>query len=385
MGSFNEVCALSNLSIGYGVPVKLLFLTKNPYTYNNEKRGCYHYDQWFVRTPPISGIYNDYGFCKFDENITSDIIVNCFQDDLIERPFGFNKYHEQNVLKGQNINHYLEAAKQGRLLVKDAYKDASNRDKLPDNFPTWEKIHELLEKNNLNLQTGDKDGFNAVPVISGVVCIIYFSYDNKKERFLKKAAKVIEQYYDCKIVFENDLCLMVTVKGGFENPSLLCDIDKTKRILDIHPLILRFVESSKLSVLTVMIRADVWKLYCEVQYEEDTYWKLKSVDEIKEELNESISKMQSTLCKDAALFPLMSNCIGSYTIPFMTTPITHLIHCLEKNITITQELIQGIAELTRVEMVMAKLCQSWQIPSFGSQEEEKELKTKILSGTLDLL
>lgn len=125
MGSFNEICALSNLIIAPGTPVRVLFLTRNPYVVSDmheDYRGIYHYDQWFARTPPIKGRYGDYGRCDFEEDSISHLIEECFQKDVVERPFGFNQFHAGDVTKTKDIHHFLNAASQGRLLVGTSHQ-----------------------------------------------------------------------------------------------------------------------------------------------------------------------------------------------------------------------------------------------------------------------
>ena len=124
MGSFNETCAISGLPIGCGDLVKLVFLSRNPFCSADEHfyhRGCYHYDHWCMRTPPISGKYDDYGRCKFKENYLTRLIEKMFIDDIVELPFGFNQYHAHSVPKKPTIHQLLDAAWQGRLLVRDTY------------------------------------------------------------------------------------------------------------------------------------------------------------------------------------------------------------------------------------------------------------------------
>jgi hypothetical protein len=398
MGSFNEVCAISHINIGYGDPVRLLFLTRNPYVESDEheaQRGCYHHDNWFVRTPPIKGKYDDYGRCKFTEDTTTKLIVDCFQKDLVERPFGFNQYHAHAVLKGMGIDEYLQAAWQGRLLVQDEYTRA--RTKVPDNWPTWEKVHALLgEKFTLQIEGKEdgKEGFNAIPVMPGVVCVIYNSYSNE-EKNLKKAAKVIEKVYDCKLIFKfedrkNDPCLMVTAKGAFDNPSMLFQEELTKNKLNTHPEMARHTirEGRNLPVLAVMVREDVWQSYCNVVPNprfESEYFKLKTVEEIVESLQQTVKGMKEVherdMTRDAKIFPLMGDIVRDsllYSLPFMTSPKCHLVAAIEKGLP-TDELIRDIAELIRVEMVMARLCHPWHIPGLGGQDGEWDLRTKILS------
>jgi hypothetical protein len=203
MGSFNETCALSNLHITYGVPVKVLFLTQNPYVVSDQheaQRGVYHYDNWFCRTPPFNGKYDDYGNAKFKESPLTKLIADVFDTDVVERPFGHNRYHAPPVIKGKGINHYLAAAWEGRLLVQDDYHRPKGE--VPENVPTWERVHALLKQAKMPLQIESKSGencYNAQPITHGVVCVHYEAYSGAKKK-LQKAEAVLKEHYDCKII-----------------------------------------------------------------------------------------------------------------------------------------------------------------------------------------
>lgn len=370
MGSFNEVCALSNLNIESGTPVRLLFLTQNPYIASDQqeaRRGCYHYDQWFARTPPIEGVYDDYGRCKFETGPLTDLICEVFQKDVIERPFGFNQYHAGDVTKTKGIHHFLNAASQGRLLVRDGDRA---EDPVLDGYPDWRKIHDLFRAKNLPVQLDSDceegiEGYNAQPIVDGVVCVSYRSYGNT-EKHLKKAQKLLSKEFNCKIVqrefkhkgkiIKNNFQLLVWTKLAEIPPP---EIDK---VLTHHPENYR-KERKFLPVLSVMIREDVFQAYCSVSGEG-----IKSGSKICDDI-------KATLDKEYYKFNL-PRVVPS--IPFQTLLDVHLNHAKESNYPEMDNLIKICGELVRVEHVMATLSHSWQIPSLGHQQGFWDLRTKLL-------
>lgn len=68
--------------------------------------------------------------------------------DVVERPFGFNQYHETGVLKKHGLDNFIKAAWDGRLLVKDGDSDEP---KMPPHFPTWKKVHQIFRKAGMQL------------------------------------------------------------------------------------------------------------------------------------------------------------------------------------------------------------------------------------------
>lgn len=136
MGSFNETCALSGFSIPYGTPIRHVFLTQNPYLTSDQhetKKGVYHYDYWFVRTPPLKGRYDDYGQAVHDDPEMCRLIADVFSEDVVERPIGPNQYRDPAVRRGENLEHYLEAAWEGRLLVANQARTSRSS---PESLPT---------------------------------------------------------------------------------------------------------------------------------------------------------------------------------------------------------------------------------------------------------
>lgn len=395
MGSFNEVCALSSLNIGPGQKVRLLFLTQNPYVKSDEheaRRGCYPTDQWFVRTPPIKGEYADYGECEFKEDAITNLICEVFKDDVIERPFGFNQYHAPDVTKTKGIHHFLHAAREGRLLVADKFREVRP---VPAHFPTWQMVQAILKVNDLPIQSESnedegKSGYNVQPVMPGVVCVHFNSYeDNKKQ--LKKIKKILEKAYDCKLVHEfkddnNDVCLMVAPLGAYDDPVILCETEEIKRVLNTHPR-QHQQHQRQLPVLAVMIREDVWQTYCSVtsdkKYPEPYGYRFPStVADILKKLKQECNKAKQAKRKQQEGMDIFERLAAIelqrllFGLPFMTTPVKHITEALRMD-NMPEELLQGCAELARVEHVMGRLCHSWFIPSLGGQEGNWGLRTAL--------
>ena len=394
MGSFNEICALSGLPISYNDEVRLLFLTRNPYIeadQHESQRGCYHYEQWFLRNPPIKGKYDDYGRCDFGDNAISRLVNDVFQGDVVERPFGFNRYHAGDVTKAKGIHHFLHAAWQGRLLVKDFGSNywyfRKGEKKPPIGFPSWEKIHSLLKEAGLPLQLDSNDdsgqkGFNAQPVIDGLVCVTWNSYSNEEEN-LDNARKLLENYYECHLAYEHEPkgnpCLMVAPLGASDNPSIL-DAKVTYEEIEKHPSSrrMRGKRESSLPVLAVMVLEDVWQEYCNIDIA-DGYRDALSVSDLAEKIREAVKGV-----KDGSLGVHKAEIAlrGVFTdIPFQTMIGTHLDKCLESDKysdSEKEEVLQACAEAARVEVVMGILHQAWHIPSLGGQINEWEIRAKLL-------
>lgn len=390
MGSFNETCALSELNISPGTQVRLLFLTAGPYVNSDQHeatRGCYHYDQWFARTPPIKATYDDYGRCKFEENSITKLITECFNQDVVERPFGFNQYHATYVTKTNDINHFIEAASQGRLLVRDDYGE--NPAQVPDSFPTWQKVHAMLKAANLPIQSEVKngEGYNAQKVIPGVVCVKYNSYGNNFSRLAQVAKRVFALHYDYRIVFKDhdrthsDPCIILSPLGAYQNRELLFDKTEVDAALNIHPEYLQQRRAKKvLPVQAVMIHEDVWQAYLTVEDEQLYIDKLNSIDTIVEKIKSDMSKAveQSIFSAEYSLRDIF------FQIPFQTMIPKHIEVALKDPDFDKEELFRCCAEIARVEHVMSRLNHSWHIPSLGGQNGAWNLRTNLLEKLLEV-
>ena len=388
MGSFNEVCALSGMNIGYGDKVRVLFVTQNPYVNADQRyaqRGCYHYDNWFVRTPPLAGVYDDYGRAKIKDSPMTELIAECFDRDVIEMPFGYNHCHHLPVVKGRGLDHYFEAALEGRLLVQDEY--TRPRTKPPESFPTWQKVHEILKKADLPIQIEVDAGFNAQPVLPGIVSLIFNAYEGEDER-LQEAKKVLDAHYDSKMVYtipdrEYEPCLMLVPKGAFDDPTLLTNVEELKYKMQRHPS--HDQKYRQLPVLYIMVRDDVWRAYCTQKIKEPSWHSGEpfTIQRTMEKLKKA-SEQHGKLMKhaDEDVRALIGDSIGfrdlMTTIPFQTMPSTHITASLDKTDFPRDILLLACAELSQVEYMMSRLHLSWHIPSLGGQEGEWDTRTKLL-------
>lgn len=391
MGSFNETCALSNLDITPGTKVRLLFLTQNPYVradQREQRRGARHHDQWFVRTPPIKGEYDDYGRCKFTRTKIVELVEACFDKDAVERPYGFNKYHAGPVTRGAGIDQYLAAAWEGRLLVRD---DCTQPDDAPAHWPTWRRLHAILKESGRELQvdnsgTGKDGGYNAQDVAPGVCCVTYNSYTDEVKK-LNAVKKVFADRYDCKLTYrvptaKYEPVLMVVPKSGFADPILLFDSARAKRAADTHPS--NHQKYRDLPCLAVMIREDVWKVYANTKISEPSRAGGKSIT-VKNTIEKLKERCAPRPSKVFFKIDEMRFRDTLFTIPFQTTCATHLVAALEdKEYGPLDDLIRAAAELSRVEYVMATLHHSWYVPCLGGQEANWGLRTKVLSAVAQL-
>jgi hypothetical protein len=411
MGSFNETCALSCLPITYGDPVKLLFLTRNPYSTTCDEhfaqRGCYHNDQWFVRTPPITGTYADYGKCDFEESYLTKLIEKTFSTDVVELPFGYNECHAPPVSSHSNIHQFLEAAWEGRLLVKST---EFSEPKIPENFPTWKKIHALLEDSKFPImqqsEQGGTKGFNAQEPHQGIVTVYWNDYSETNKQ-LQKITPLLSKHYDVKPnKFGMENVLIVVPKGGFDNIDVFFDSSKIESILKCPK---RSDIPKVLPVLAVMIRQDVWDLFKNIKYKSWTNQDL-SLDEFKNKSKKKIdfyveqAKTEDTSAAQLAIGPIDSihgkataalkqllaefNSLkvfmeDSKSMPFQTSISEHYEQIPNLPLPLETEidnLITSCGELNRVEMIMSISNHSWQIPSTSGQETNWNIQKNINSG-----
>lgn len=382
MGSFNETCALSCLPITCGDPVKLLFLTRNPYATTCDERfaqrfaqrGCYHNDQWFVRTPPINGQYADYGKCDFEESYTTKLIEKTFSIDVVELPFGYNEYHAPPVPANPNIHQLLEAAWEGRLLVRDG---DSPKPKVPDNFPTWKKIHALLKEHKFPIMHEEnRQGYNAQDAHYGIVTVYWNEYADQ-DQHLDEIIPLLSKDFDVKKhTFGMENVLLVVPKSGFENLSIFFDDSKIKSILE-NP------KPSKvpkiLPVLAVMIRQDVWDLFKNAKFKRSWIDQDLSIEGFKHKakklidsyIEQSKNEFMKFFNTDIRSIPYQTSLAEHFKqIPNLPLPTESEL----------EELTTNCGELTRVEMIMSSSNHSWNIPSTSGQETNWKIQKEINGG-----
>ena len=366
MGSFFERCSLSNLPIPHETPIRQLFLTQNPYLFSRQqdfRRGLRHNDYWFARTPPLKGIYHDYGRAKLEDPEMCQLVADVFSDDVIERPFGFNQYHEHAVLRGQNLDHYLNAARQGRLSVCDKKQPVDN------GSPNWKEVSNLLREAGFSLQLDqDGAGYNVQPVIHNLVVVHFNAYGDTTPQ-LQEVCNLLSEDFDCKILYryensKSDACLLVGREGSFLNYDELLDFKKVEMAMTTHPSLLEDRES--LPTVAVMVREDVWQAFLDLNLG-------KSIEEdIRRcyRLAESSRKVDYFLCELKQL---------SFNIPFQVSVINHLKKAARSGFSSKEALIMACVELSNVELAMSSLFRPWQVSLVGGQNSDWKLQGKLMS------
>jgi hypothetical protein len=179
MGSFDFTCAVSDLPIRCGDPVRIFLLTSNPYG----ERPCYTTDVWFPRTWPIRAKYNDYGGVEdYGDEHLQKLWLAGFQRDLVERGWGDNSCHDTSTSKDMSFEHLLEALWERRVLVE---RDLDRKSVVPGHFedratdgvPTIRRIAAVAETVGLSVFDGkhckdsvmidDDEGYGRVRVRGG--------------------------------------------------------------------------------------------------------------------------------------------------------------------------------------------------------------------------
>lgn len=392
MGCFNENCALSDLPITYDTPVKLLFLTQNPYLFSDEKnqsRPLQVMDQWFVRTPPINGTYDDYGGIEFKKTELVTLIERVFENDIVEQPYGFNQYHSPLSKKKNTIQELIGSAREGRLLVYDIGHDATpvqnEEARTPKSFPTWKRVQEFLRSKKVKIMDRtESKGFNVQPVRDGVVLVHFNDYNRELcRKKLDKIKTILDEEYST--VFKDDevqkdkTVLFVLPKGANHDRSILLEMERAKVDEVLGGPFSEYEFKTKggkertLPVLTVMIREDVWdvhvKLYESKQESKSKYTKEYYLKKIMSDFFPPEDPNKTDKMRD--LVALRMGRMDGITLPFQTDFFSHLVENVKLKILKSKPQIEkvanDVAELTCIQNTLSIMQRSWRIPSFGSQ------------------
>lgn len=397
MGSFNEICAISGFNIQWKDKVKVVFLAGNemvqwsqrPWRKIDFERGHYVYDQWFLRTPPIDGVYDDYGRCTFKRTPIVRLIEEMFAEDVLEEPFGFNQYHDLPTPLNPKIDQLFEISFKGRLRVGDLFFEEKSS---PAGFPLWWEVRDLLKKAKLKIMSmkGDSEpseGYNVQQVREGVVLVHYNSYKDTTEK-MKKAEGVILNHYDCRIVKDGgDKCgLLVVPKGAFEDQSMFLPafMNKLKDDIERYPNeFAHYFGAKKMPVVAVMIRQDVWELYRDTKWECGWCPTKNSVDLIKGEIKSALSEMERDKFGFDYTTEKLRHVLGYQSCrPMAASLPQHLKHLTTMGLTDKQmeDALTVFAETTRVETTMQQLHQCWSPPLMAGQDAEWDLWDRINKG-----
>lgn len=362
MGSFNESCAISNLPILWKDKIRQFFLVENSSPSING-RGIYVDDKWFVRTPSLKGTYDDYGRCELEPTNVIDSIVRLFDEEVYELPFGFNQYHDVDVTKNKGLDHYFNAAQEGRLQLPNYFY---REEKHPERFPTWKKIHDILRNLGFPIQLDSlekvgQEGYNAQQLVPGVVCLSYVNINHSLgQRNLKlfEAQEILQDIYYCKIFEErNERVLLIYPKDTERSIEELFDKEKAIQHLK-NPEYDRRQRSKLLRVCSVMVREDVWQSLCKIENELT----------IKERINKTKKHLNSSIFDPES---------GWSSRVLETSVITHIKK--EENEEARDEMIQSYAELLHIQDIMFRTNRCWYVPTLGRQDSEWDLQLSVFS------
>ena len=139
MGSWHATCNISQLPITPGTKVRVLFLTRCPYSMDpgnnlqltsgdNSRERCYSTDFWHPRNIPIKAVYADYGQVdRIDEtSLSYKIFWEQLKEDLMPVEQGENEYHDPPSYQNMSWEHMWDVATEGRLRVSGRHGQFSN-------------------------------------------------------------------------------------------------------------------------------------------------------------------------------------------------------------------------------------------------------------------
>lgn len=141
MGSWHATCNISQLPITPGEKVRVLFLSRCPYSMDasndlalgeggNGKEGCSSTDFWHPRMIPLKSTYDDYGRPgKLDEtSLSYELFWDQLKADLVQTPQGENEYHDPASSSEMDWDQMWWVAQEGRLRVNGNYGHKSYPD-----------------------------------------------------------------------------------------------------------------------------------------------------------------------------------------------------------------------------------------------------------------
>jgi hypothetical protein len=146
MGSFNMVCNISGLSIVPGDKVRILFLSKGPYSMDplgsesaigaqyNSREGSSVDNYWHPWAAPLKAVYDDYGnVSDVEDSLTSTLFWSQLRKYLYKTEAGENPYHDVSTNVKMSWDEMWQAARAGRLRVQmsEEYTDKGRHKGIP--------------------------------------------------------------------------------------------------------------------------------------------------------------------------------------------------------------------------------------------------------------
>lgn len=301
-------CAASGLTISPGDSVRYILITECPY---NNHVGVNQY--WFPRTFPLKAIYDDYGLIeKVEDSLAKSLILEGFKLDVVERGIGDNAFHDLAVSKDMDLNQYIEALTEGRLLVsREAHEyKSTHKYKTEKGIPTLGRINKLLAKNNIRILKSICDGQNVQEgylvdkIKHGVIRIRFNANGNnwgKDVQFLEPLLPLLKNYATVMVSdgFNNEAKILVMPKPGVKYSTV-----KTRK--------------APLRVNHMMIREDVWQKILTFNIESDLDNKKISIADVKQELFDCYNYIQNELAGDkfssnkSAMMFLIEECVNKF-------------------------------------------------------------------------
>jgi hypothetical protein len=379
MGSFDLTCAVSNLPVGYGDQVRLIFLVKGPYDDENTSP----YSWWVPRNFPLKAKYNDYAsLTDIQTGPMNDILVKGFSLDIVEKGWGDNSYHDIPINKGMSVEELVEAVHEDRLFVgkqneySGKFKPDYSKD---DGVPSLGSIKYFLESRGFTVNDAKKhQGFAVDEIWSGGVRVRFVdqNYDHKKElENLWKLLPMLQEKY---------AAMMVAGSGSYGHGPEIFVAPLPNAKFGMRPN----NERPDLPVKFALIREDVWQELLNVKSEVWDSKSFKKADleffrgQVQEEWDMAVDKTKSLDEKLSALFK-GRHIFNKDHVPYVVGYGTHWQMMVKEADKLSKkeinEFLDTAAELAHVEMALSSLYFRWKPSVYGGQDRDFKRHAKLLS------
>jgi hypothetical protein len=160
-------CAFSNLPIEEGRDVKIVLLLESPYNLEKSHKSAFSTNSlWTPRSIALDATMDEFGRCR---NIESDtikqLILDLFQEDLIEVGEGNNITHDCAVYKNMSFDQIMNGIISGRVYVHSTnYFDDSLDYEFPDFFPNLYSVKKIVNGLKINNLVVDELAYGVVRV-----------------------------------------------------------------------------------------------------------------------------------------------------------------------------------------------------------------------------
>lgn len=234
MGSFDMMCSISGLPIQCGDPIKVVFLTANPYG-DVESMFAPH-GHYAPRAPAIDAMYDDYGLPLFTGDVA--VALKQFHADTVVQGWGDNSVRDVPTHRQMSMTEILNAIQEQRMVVKSASLEGGSMSKLPKGVPSLKRVTRLLKSANIVVN----DGFGSYLV------------DRHERGTISVRVPCGQSMGRVKSLLERRYAVMETVYGG-NSTETGCLWVRPKPGVHLYP---SDAKCRKASVDMAMIHTDVW-------------------------------------------------------------------------------------------------------------------------------